>query len=575
MGKRASQNDLVRSGIFALLLIFSWSLSSFGDEEASETPAEKPTVVEVVPENQNISWVSDNLPRNLSLLSVGANPFISITDLARISESQLGWQSASEQACLSRIQSLLCLNWENSTIYLDGSSVGSKYQVRFIDNKLYVNFPFVTSKYFQKFSGTELSFNEEKKELVQITPSNLEIPPVENMGDYYRLSFNISSDNAYRVMKKEKDRLWIRIVGGQTAGSSILEGDNVIREVKVLQKRHSADLLVKLGSECASYDLQFDGEGKRLDLLVYRKEEGSTPASADESAKLPAPPAYRPKIKGGPVTAIPVSGESAPPKAGASQSKKPELGRKEKGIWTVVVDAGHGGFDSGAMGVRGTFEKDINLRVAEAVAEKLKKEKNLRVIMTRQNDLFLPLDERTKLANEAGADLFVSIHCNSSISAKHSGFEVYLLAGEASDEAAAAVARFENSVVALESKKGDKSDKLSGLLASMAVNTYINESSELAAMVCRGAKKTSTVKETSVKEANFYVLRGVQMPSVLVEMDYLSNPISELKLRSSRFTSILAKGIAQGVLEFEERQRKKEELISVRSNNHEKSENSQ
>jgi N-acetylmuramoyl-L-alanine amidase len=103
-------------------------------------------------------------------------------------------------------------------------------------------------------------------------------------------------------------------------------------------------------------------------------------------------------------------------------------------------------------------------------------------------------------------------------------------------------------------------------LASMAVNTYVNESSELAAVTCRGVKKTSAVKETAVKEANFHVLRGAQMPSVLIEVDYLSNPIAELKLRSSRFDSIVAKGIAQGILEFDERQRKKEEIISARSN---------
>jgi len=202
--------------------------------------------------------------------------------------------------------------------------------------------------------------------------------------------------------------------------------------------------------------------------------------------------------------------------------------------------------------------------MAKALAQRLKKQKNIRVLLTRNSDEFITLGERTRLANEARAHLFVSLHCNSSLSAKSNGFEVYLLAADASDEAAAAVARLENSVVALETEENKLSDKVSTLLASLAINKFINESSECAAYLCRGVKKRSTIKKTSVKEANFHVLRGAQMPAVLIEMGYLSNPISELKLRSSRYRSLVTKGIVEGIMIFDKRQRKKEEKFASR-----------
>ncbi len=536
-------------------------------------------IYEVSPVTQNVSWVTENSKRNITLIHFENRPYISITDLARLSEAQLGWQAPSQQACLSKIRSLLCFSWKDSVVFFDGKKTKPSYNVRFVDNQLFVAFDFVTSKYFEKFTRTELAFNSEKKELTQKIPVTLEIPPVENRGEYYSLSLPMASEDSYEVLKKAPNQLWLRMKGGRTAGSSILEGDDVIQEIKIIQKRHSADMMVKLGGGSSSYDLNFDPASKKLNLLVRLRNPVETPETSKEEKSsfsqtevpfVEPPLVSEPKVNAGPVAAIPAPPATEIPKAvplAIPTGKKVAIPSKskDKNIRTVVIDAGHGGFDSGAMGVRGTLEKTINLRVAAAVADRLRKEKRLRVIMTRENDLFLPLDERTRMANEAGADLFVSVHCNSSVSAKHTGFEVYLLSGEASDEAAASVARFENSVVALESKKGDGSEKLTELLASMAVNNYMNDSSELAAVICRGVRKTSAVKQTFVKEANFFVLRGAQMPSVLLELDYLSNPISELKLRSSRFASIVAKGIAQGVLEFADRQRKKEEVISARS----------
>jgi N-acetylmuramoyl-L-alanine amidase len=222
--------------------------------------------------------------------------------------------------------------------------------------------------------------------------------------------------------------------------------------------------------------------------------------------------------------------------------------------------------DAGAIGPRGTLEKNINLDVAKALAKQLKKEKNVQVIMTRENDDFVPLNERTDIANAAGADLFVSIHCNSSLSAKNLGFETYFLAPEATDKAAEAVARLENSVVALEAKKGAASSKLESLLASMAVHDQINESSHFASMIVRSVKQVSGQDKASVKEADFFVLRGAQMPAVLVELEYLSHPVSEVKLRSSRFRNHMISGLVDGILSFDKQLRREKENMAVQIN---------
>jgi len=197
--------------------------------------------------------------------------------------------------------------------------------------------------------------------------------------------------------------------------------------------------------------------------------------------------------------------------------------------------------DAGAIGPRGTFEKEINLRAAKELAQLLKKGAGHSSGFDPHQRRLRPLNKRTELANNAKADIFVSLHCNSSLSAKATGFEVYFLAPEATDKSAEALARIENSVVTLETKKNGDSSRLTALLASMAVYNYLNESSKFAAIICRGVRKKSSEDKTTVKEADFHVLRGAQMPGVLVELEYISNPISELKLRSSRYRQQLLK----------------------------------
>ncbi len=497
-----------------------------------------------------LNWVKDGVSQPLEARTFGVDPYLSIEDMARLSSAQLRWQSVSEQACLSRVTGLVCFNWGRGQIYLNGEKTRNDIPLKFRDGQLFVPMHFLTSPDFEAFSGQQFYWNAQAKRITQEQPVTISIPAVENLGDRYQLALEVKKGVPYHLLEKSRNRLWIRFVHGQTEGSQILEGDSVITKIQVIQKKKSADLLVFLGSKAESSDIYFDQGTGKLTVDVFHNgnvAEAPLPPPATEP-DLPSPSVLVPALP----APVPVRSVRAP--AFAQPKPTPRVypvPASDSKVWTVVIDAGHGGIDAGAIGVRGTFEKDVNLRVAKQLADDFKRNKNIRVILTRDRDEFLSLSERTEIANKAKADMFVSVHANSSLSVQSTGFEVYILSPEATDQAAEAVARIENSVVALETH-GQASNKLSTLLASMAIYTFINESSKAAALVCRGVRKRSSIDRTAVKEANFHVLRGAQMPGVLVELGYLSNPISELQLRSSRYTDRLASGIADGILQYQQ-----------------------
>lgn len=470
-------------------------------------------------------WIQNGSSKRLRLNEIGGRLHVEARELARLSQAQLRWEPVSEQACFSRVDGLLCLEYGDSRAVLNKSDSESVAMVHG-GRSLFIPAEFLESPLFARFTGTEIAFDAANRILKQDAPVTLAFPPVENIGDRYRIQVLFEEPLTYQLIDSGAKRVWIRFHRGRFADSRVLEGDEVVREVRIVQRRQSADMIVELGPDAGAHDLRFDKGENRLVLDVATVDGAAIRMARATPAAEAAPKA-------------PVLPEAFVPAA-------------PYGVKTVVVDAGHGGKDSGALGTRGTMEKDINLKVAKALANRLKKEKNIRVIMTRDSDEFIALAKRTEIANSARADLFVSIHCNSSLSSKADGFEVYFLSPKATDEAAAAVARIENSVVALEAPE-ERAGKIGELLASMAVYDFINESSKCAAHLCLGVKGHSDVRTTDVREANFYVLRGAQMPGVLVELEYLSNPVAELKLRSSRWRSKVVEGLATGVVNYLDR----------------------
>lgn len=219
-----------------------------------------------------------------------------------------------------------------------------------------------------------------------------------------------------------------------------------------------------------------------------------------------------------------------------------------KSFKTIVLDPGHGGKDPGARGLRGTEEKDITLKVALRLRDLLSKQPGVRVLMTRDQDVFVELEERAKFANRHEADLFVSIHVNSHPSRSVKGIEIYHF-GEAKDQRALEVAARENGTPLSSTGVGWEY-----LVADLLTAKKIEESLELA-WTAKESLVTYmnghyTVTDHGVKTAPFYVLRYTSMPSILAEIAYISNPSEEDLLRKNAFIRDVADSLLNGVKSF-------------------------
>lgn len=213
----------------------------------------------------------------------------------------------------------------------------------------------------------------------------------------------------------------------------------------------------------------------------------------------------------------------------------------------VVIDAGHGGHDTGASGPTGLKEKDVSLAVAKKLAKKLELQ-GLQVFLTRSEDKFVSLENRAAFANEKRADLFISVHCNASTSRKLRGVETYSL-NVSSDRYAVRLAARENA-----SSERSISD-LQFMLTDLATRANTEDSRRLASLVQSsvvGGLRTryGHVRDLGTKEALFYVLLGTHMPAILVEGSFISNPEEEKRLGDASFQDQLASSIAAGVERF-------------------------
>jgi N-acetylmuramoyl-L-alanine amidase len=219
------------------------------------------------------------------------------------------------------------------------------------------------------------------------------------------------------------------------------------------------------------------------------------------------------------------------------------------GVSRIVIDAGHGGKDPGAYGYyRRAREKDITLSIAKKLAKKIKSRLGCEVTLTRHQDQFLTLEERTALANTKNADLFISIHVNAHRSKRAYGTETYFL-NLATDEESIRVAAMENAT-----STKNISD-LQTILMDLMQNAKINESSRLASyvqshMVRYLGKKYKHIKDKGVKQAPFYVLLGAQMPAILIETAFISNPRECKRLMDPTFQDHLCDGLVRGIEKY-------------------------
>lgn len=212
----------------------------------------------------------------------------------------------------------------------------------------------------------------------------------------------------------------------------------------------------------------------------------------------------------------------------------------------VAIDPGHGGEDDGAKGTKGLKEKDVVLELALTLGGLLQ-EAGFDVVLTRESDVFIPVWDRARIANEAGADLFISLHLNAARARAAKGSEVFFLNLRASDADAAEVAERENGGAEL---PPTPDNVVASILDDMAQKAFLQDSEKLAVILQTQLNRLGGIRERGVKQAPFAVLRSAAMPAALVETGFISNTREEAKLKDPAFQLKIAESIAQGIRRF-------------------------
>jgi N-acetylmuramoyl-L-alanine amidase len=296
-----------------------------------------------------------------------------------------------------------------------------------------------------------------------------------------------------------------------------------------------------------SDSIEWHGEDSTFEVVV---------SAAKAAPALPAVPA----VERAP---LPTPADTTPVLAPKVRPHAPDTVKRTKSaaeaIKTIVIDPGHGGMDPGAIGPDGLQEKEVVLDIGLMVRDEFKKQPHLSVYMTRDKDVFIPLQDRTKFANAKKADLFVSIHANSiEGNAKKRdntrGFKVYFLS-QAKNEDDKLVAMRENAVIKLEDKTS-RYDNLQDILIDMAGNEYLRESQDFSIMINETFHtylKQIPKLQLGVGQANFWVLNGAYMPSVLIEVGFVSNRKEEESLRDPQVKKSIANGIYEAIMSFKKK----------------------
>ncbi len=247
------------------------------------------------------------------------------------------------------------------------------------------------------------------------------------------------------------------------------------------------------------------------------------------------------------------SGSSEPPSTSRSSSTfgdSPPQFEDSPAIRTIVIDAGHGGLDEGSRGVNGTLEKDVTLNVARLLTETLERRLGVRVIQTRTSDTVVELDRRAAIANNNNADLFISLHINSSVSPEPEGAEVFYLSIDEYGPEAQDIATRERQFLPV---SGGGTRDIDMILWEVAQARYLDQSAVFAQIVEQELRRRVPMSSRAIQEAPFRVLVGANMPAVLIEMGFISNPDQEQAFLSQSFQASIVAALVESVVEFQAR----------------------
>ncbi len=501
-----------------------------------------------------ISREEGHFIEHIELEDYDKKEYIDIDDMVKAFKMVKYWHPANQKVIIEYERYKIEMFIDNPKIIMgknDEKKILDMHDpLRIINGKIMIPLSFI---YNNIAEITEMKIIWDPKEKIlkinkfEYNVTNVRVHPYPN---FIRVAIDITKELDYKVEKQLSSRLAISITGGiiDTNKCKITAEDNLIKEIVSFQNKDIAMIYVDIKDKSATfknflltnpYRIVIDITGtkikEKVDTTLTVKPHESPAFIVEKEVK----------VKEKEITA---------------QEKEPEEEKKsEKStkINTIVIDPGHGGKDPGAIGPTGLKEKDAVIKIAKELRNLIVKYLGTRVILTREGDYFVSLEERTHIANFNHADLFISIHTNASFRSRSSGFEVFYFSASMNiDPYALAIVKKENSVMRLEDNKSKMND-IDIIVYDILQTEYVKESKEFALITQASLDIKMNNRNRGIKQGPFFVLRNARMPSILVESSFITNRRDEDNLRKDSHLNEIAKAVYNSIVKYKKKVEKK------------------
>ncbi len=505
--------------------------------------------------------------------------YLDASRAAKLIGGKIYWYPVSGKLLLQNKGNKIVFFLKSDSVMLNDTSVPIPNPLIVRGGSAFLTIDFFVSKHFARAFGFKLEYDPATGVLAAQRKVNISSINYFSYKDKTRLVVYLDEPLDFQTSQKDNNIFSVTVPGGVVeAEDRINIADGVITSVDIFQENKVVRLVLTPGDNFGKVSSFKLSGPARLVFDIEKTVRAISQSITGSPALVPAPeagvniilPAAPPAGENEPAPAAgalsgalpaenapcgPEGGENCAPGPAATGVNIPDKFILDKNSRKrIVIDAGHGGKDAGGRKAFGLKEKEINLLVAKELFNMLKEEDVFDVLMTRTSDFFIPLDVRSKIANDYKADIFISIHANASRDRREKGFEVYFMSENASDPWAAEVADYENSVVGLEDENAG-SDPSAMLLHSLARNEYLNEGSQLAGLISKELEKSTPFVNRGVKQAAFYVLRGTYSPGVLVELGFMSNARDQKDMNDKKVRTKCANSIYKGVMKYSQLKR--------------------
>ncbi|MGD9897540.1 MAG: N-acetylmuramoyl-L-alanine amidase [Calditrichaceae bacterium] len=494
----------------SLLLIPNKILSAAGrPAQFDDMPGKKKLIINIAAKGINA--------KEIRVLYKWKEPYLSLPEFVASCDYGIYTNPAKRKSVVYIGNDKATFTADNTFVILNEQIYQNLYESIWKDSELWIPVQ-ALSDLFSKYTSQHMEFDKENLRLnigmKAVNISNIKISIKEN-GTLIRIM--VQKRFAEKDITLDIRNGWLHadFLGGKvdTEMLSRQKAGGIVSSIQAIQFEQLASIAFKLKTDILSKELIFDQDSDDVWINIRTKEN-------------------------------------------ISHEKTEDLER-QKNNWlidTIIIDAGHGGKDPGAVGYGKLNEKEINLAVALKLGEIIsKKNPSLKIVYTRKTDVFIPLWQRTKIANENKGKLFISLHCNSSKSQKASGFETYFLSADKNEKAKDVVLKENASIEFEESHDRQRYEGVNFILATMAQSAFIRQSQYLSSLVQTSLNRKLNplgMVDRGVKQGPFWVMVGATMPNILIEMGYISNKYESKMLKNKSTQLKLAEAIYEGIAKY-------------------------